>query len=135
MKLRTLLATVITGAIASLHLLPVAAQSWLSVAQSGGNKAYIDLDRWQRNQQYALWWQKIELASGQTAVQVLSYVSTNCKSNLIQTREKIIYDRDGRVLEHEKLGERAPLESSSPDSIQFSLVKAACAGENGQWQY
>lgn len=134
MRLHALLATVATGAIASLPLLPAAAQSWLSVAEAGGNQAYIDLESWQRNEQYALWWQKIELASGQAAVQALSYVSTNCKSNLIQIREKIVYDRDGRVLEQEKLGNRAPLASPNPGSIQFSLLKAACAGENGQWQ-
>lgn len=134
MKQYTIILSIVAGAIASLSLLPATAQSWFSIAQVDGNHAYIDLASLQRISPNVRWWQKIEFASGQAATQALYYVSANCKGKVIQIRQKIVYDQNGIVLEQENLGDRGSVISPTPGSLQYSLVKAACAGEDGLWR-
>ncbi|HEY9649567.1 MAG TPA: surface-adhesin E family protein [Coleofasciculaceae cyanobacterium] len=134
MKQYTLIVSAVVGAIASLSVFPVTAQSWFSIAQVDGNHAYIDVESLQRTSPNVQWWQKIEFAPGQAAKQALYYVSANCKGSAIKIRQKIVYDQDGIILEQENLGDRGSVIRPTPGSLQYSLVKAACAGEDGLWR-
>ncbi|MBW4521122.1 MAG: hypothetical protein KME16_15670 [Scytolyngbya sp. HA4215-MV1] len=120
MKLRSLTVALSFSLLAVQLVAPIASakERWITLGEDDGFRYSVDTSSLQRKGSFAWYWvHLVSVKSEPKSVQMLMYVSTDCRNGSSRLRQLTLFDEKGKPVDSQEPGDAGPLSNNLPPPL------------------